>query len=166
MGGYLTSLLQEFHKKGNYLWQLNSPTHGHMHVCSGRKSDSEVPSTGCKTQLLNASLVEKKITFEKKSRCSYFHKKLLESYPKLKEGGGCELMCTKFRSTSKLEILQPKGNTGHNVLDLKEMVASARIYVPPHQKDLSLEQTEQASLGSYSLTISILLYNTRLLLIY
>ena len=37
-------------------------------------------------------------------------------------------MGTKFRSTSKLEILLPKGNAGHNVLDLKEIVASARIY--------------------------------------
>jgi len=66
-----------------------------------------------------------KITFEKKSSCGYFHEKLLESYPKLKEGGGYELMCTKFRSTSKLEILQTKGNAGHNVLDLKEIVSSA-----------------------------------------
>lgn len=131
LGGYLTSLLQEFHKKGNYLWQLNSPIHGHMHVCSGRKSDSEVPSTGCKTQLLNASLVEKKITFEKKSTCSYFHEKLLESFPKLKEGGGYEPMRKQQVGTlvtSKLELFQPKGNAGY-VLDLKEMVASARIYV-------------------------------------
>jgi len=97
---------------------------------------------------LNASLGEKKITFEKKSSCSYFHEKLLESYRKLKEAGGYELMHTKFTSTSKLEILLPKGNAGHNVLDLKEIVASARIYVTPLQKDLSLEQTEEASLVS------------------
>jgi len=110
--------------------------------------DNEVPSTVYKTQFLNASLGEKKITFEKKSSCSYFHEKLLESYPKLKEAGGYELMHTKFRSTSKLEILLPKGNAGHNVLDLKEIVASVRIYLRPLQKDLSLEQTEEASLVS------------------
>jgi len=46
---------------------------------------------------------------------------------------------------SKLEILLPKGNAGHNVLDLKELVASARIYVRPLLKDLSLEQTEEVS---------------------
>lgn len=89
--------------------------------------DNEVPSTGYKTQLSNASLGEKKITFEKKSLCGYFHEKLLESYSKLKDAGGYELMRTKFRSTRKLEIFQPKGNAGHNVLDLKEMVASAKI---------------------------------------
>ena len=50
-------------------------------------------------------------------------------------------MRTKFRSSSKLEILQHKGNAGHNVLDLKEMVSSARIYARPLQKDLSLEET-------------------------
>ena len=116
--------------------------------------DNEVPSNGYKTQLSNASLGEKKITFEKKSLCSYFHEKLLESYPKLKEGGGYELMRTKFRSTSKLEILQPKGNAGHNVLDLKEMVASARIYVRSLQNDLSLEQIEHASLVSSPLIIT------------
>ena len=64
--------------------------------------DNEVLSTVYKIQLLNASLGEKKITFEKKSSCSYFHEKLLESYPKLNEAGGYELMRTKFRSTSKL----------------------------------------------------------------
>ena len=120
--------------------------------------DNEVPSNGYKTQLSNASLGEKKITFEKKSSCNYFHEKLLESYPKLKEGGGYELMRTKFRSTSKLEILQPKGNAGHNVLDLKEMVASARIYVRPLQNDLSLEQIEHASLVSSPLIITSSLY--------
>jgi len=56
-------------------------------------------------------------------------------------------MRTKFRSTGKLEILLPKGNAGH-MLDLKEIVASARIYVRPLLKDLSLEQTEEASLVS------------------
>ncbi|XP_068731710.1 uncharacterized protein [Montipora capricornis] len=120
----------------------------HTFICLGRMRDNEVPSNGYKTQLSNASLGEKKITFEKKSSCNHFHEKLLESYPKLKEGGGYELMRTKFRSTSKLEILQPKGNAGHNVLDLKEMVASARIYVRPLQNDLSLEQIEHASLSS------------------
>ena len=120
--------------------------------------DNEVPSNGYKTQLSNASLGEKKITFEKKTLCNYFHEKLLESYPKLKEGGGYELMRTKFRSTSKLEILQPKGNAGHNVLDLKEMVASARIYVRPLQNDLSPEQIEHASLVSSPLIITSSLY--------
>lgn len=69
-------------------------------------------------------------------------------------------MRTKFRSTSKLEILQPKGNGGHNVLDLKEMVSSAKIYVRPLQKDLSLEQTGQPSLVSSLLIMtSFLLYH-------
>ena len=69
-------------------------------------------------------------------------------------------MHTKFRSTSKLEILQPKGNGGHNVLDLKEMVSSAKIYVRPLQKDLSLEQTGQQSLVSSLLIMtSFLLYH-------
>ena len=69
-------------------------------------------------------------------------------------------MRTKFRSTSKLEILQPKGNGGHNVLDLKEMVSSAKIYVRPLQKYLSLEQTGQPSLVSSLLIMtSFLLYH-------
>ena len=132
----------------------------HTFVSLGRMSDNEVPSTAYKSQLSGASLGEKKITFEKKSSCGYFHEKLLESYPKLKEGGGYKLMRTKFRSTSKLEILQPKGNGGHNVLDLKEMVSSAKIYVRPLQKDLSLEQTGQPSLVSSLLIMtSFLLYH-------
>ena len=134
----------------------------HTFVCLGRMSDNEVPSTGYKSQLSSGSLGEKKITFEKKSLCGYFHEKLLESYPRLKEGGGYELMRTKFRSTSKLEILQPKGNGGHNVLDLKEMVSSAKIYVRPLQKDLSLEQTEQPSLVSSLLIITSFLYHNML----
>lgn len=135
-------------------------------VCLGQMSDNGVPSTGYKSQLSSASLGEKKITFEKKSSGGYFHEKLLESYLKLKEGGDCELISTKFRSTSKLEILQPRGNGGHNVLDLKEMVSSAKIYVRPLQKELSLEQTGQPSLVSSLLIITSFLYHNMLLLIH
>ena len=111
----------------------------HTFLFLGRRSDNETPSPNYRRQLIEAGLGEKKITFEKKGPCSYFHEKLLENYPRLREAGGYELLQTKFRSTSKLEVVAPKGNSGHNVYDLKEMMAAAKVYLRPLQKDLNLE---------------------------
>ena len=87
-----------------------------------------------KSQVLATNPSGQVCHLEKKSLCGFFYEELLESYPKLKEGGGYELMRAKFRSTSKLEILQPKGNGGHNMLDLKEMMSSLKFMSGPLER--------------------------------
>ena len=114
-----------------------------MFVCLAKTTDSESPSPNYKQQLNQAGMGEKKLVFEKNTSCSYFHDKLLEAFPKILKEGGYELLRAKYRSTSKLEILQPKSRSGHNVSDLKEMIASAKVYIRPIQRDLSLEPAVQ-----------------------
>lgn len=106
-----------------------------------------------KVQLLEAGIGEKKITFEKKGSCSYFHDKLLATFPKLQDRGGYELLRTQYRSTTKLEILSPRAAAGYNVFDLKEAVASAKIYVRPLQKDLDLKSLKVKQLSLVSLNL-------------
>ncbi len=104
--------------------------------------DNETPNQNYKKQLANAGLGEKKVVFKKNSSTSYFHETLLENFPRLRDGGGYELLRTQHRSTTKLEILHPKQNAGYNVLHLKEDIASAKIYIRPLQRDLNLEPLE------------------------
>ena len=91
----------------------------HLFVCLAKTNDSESPTPNYRQQLNQAGMGEKKLVFEKNTSCSYFHDKLLEAFPKILKGGGYELLRTIYRSTSKLEILQPKSRSGHNVSDLK-----------------------------------------------
>ena len=83
-------------------------------------------------------VLEKKKIFKKNGSCSYFLETLLENYPRLRDGGGYELLRTQHRSTTRLEILHLTPAAGY-VLHLKEAIASAKIYVRPLQKDLNLE---------------------------
>ena len=110
----------------------------HIFVCLGKTIDLETPNQAYKKQLQSAGLGEKKLFSKKNSSCSYFHDTLLENYPRLRDGGGYELLCTKHRSTTQLEILNPRQTAGYNVFHLKEDIASAKVYVKPLQWDLNL----------------------------
>ena len=111
----------------------------HIFVCLGNVTDNEAPNQRYKKMLQDAGLGEKKIIFKKNGSCSYFHETLLENYPRLRDGGGYELLRTQHRSTTRLEILHLRPAAGYNVLHLKEAIASAKVYVRPLQKDLNLE---------------------------
>lgn len=127
-------------RKRKYQSTLKLPnTWTHIFVCLGKVSDNDTPNQTYKKTLQDAGLGERKITFKKNGSCSYFHETLLENYPRLRDGGGYELLRTRHRSTIKLEILYPRQTAGYNVLHLKEAIASAKIYVRPLQRDLNLE---------------------------
>jgi hypothetical protein len=91
-------------------------------ACPSKTDDCETPNHGYRVELKEAGVGEKKITFENKAGCSYFHSKLLESFPQLDNCGGYELMRTQHRSTLKLEVLKPRKNEGYNVFHLKDKI--------------------------------------------
>lgn len=136
-----TQRTQRKRKVPSYVKLPNTWTH--LFLCVAKTTESESPSPNYKQQLNQAGIGEKKLVFEKNTLCPYFHDKLLEAFPNILQGGGYELLRTKYRSISKLEILQPKSRSGHNVSDLKEMIASAKVYIRPIQRDLSLEPAVQ-----------------------
>ena len=64
------------------------------------------------------------------------HCSLIEVFPRLKEGGGYELL--KANQSRMLEVI-PSPSEGYTVSYLKDVVGQGRIYVRPIQRDLSLE---------------------------
>ena len=114
----------------------------HIFVCLAKTIDREAPNQSYKKELGAAGLGEKKIVFKKNSSCLYFHKTILENFPRFRDGRGCELLHTQHRSTTRLEILHPRQTAGYNVFHLKEDIASAKIYIRPLQRDLDLDPDE------------------------
>ena len=123
-------------KKGNY--QLVLPnTWTHRFMCLSNPSQCTVPTPEQKRKLQDAGLGDKKITFGKSKSPSYFHNELLKSFTKLSNAGGYELLRSTSSNISQLEVIQT--NPNYNVMDLKTAVTSAKIYIRPIQRELSLE---------------------------
>ena len=84
-----------------------------------------------------AGLGEKE-SFQKDGNAEHVQKKLIESYPVLKECGGYEIMRSVVGSCKLLEVLLvPPG--GYNVPYLKSCLLQAKGYIRRIQKQLSLE---------------------------
>ena len=82
-----------------------------------------------------SGLGEKKIVFRKNGKGCHIHEKLLENFPKPKDGGGYELLGTKERGRHLKLIPYPRL---HYWLSKKYSQSQAKAYVPPFQKNLSL----------------------------
>ena len=67
-----------------------------------------------------------------------FHEDLLDAFPKLREGGGYELLRTAEGNTKLLDVI-PVPPGGYTASFLKDIVMQAKVYIRPVQKDLSLE---------------------------
>lgn len=64
-----------------------------------------------------------------------FHGLLLDTFPKLRDAGGFELLRCK-PNTRELEVIAPRISSNPRLL--KRSVANSRIYIRPIQRDLSL----------------------------
>ena len=94
------------------------------------------PTCKEKLALAMADLGEKKIAFNKNGKGCHIHEKLLETFPKLKDGGGYELLRTEDGRRHLILIPCPLG--GYTVDYLKSVLSQAKAYVRPIQKNLSL----------------------------
>ena len=106
--------------------------------------------------LVEASLGEKKITFtDIDCNGEEYRKKITESFPKLLEGGGYELLrcCNNSRS---LQILSPIALTSPK--STRDLVGRSKVYIRPVQKDLdtSTSSTEDFQFKCVS-TINIVI---------
>ena len=68
------------------------------------------------------------------------------TFPKLKEGGGYELLKCLPNSRSLEQLQVPNG--GHSPESLRRPVGRARIYIRPLQRDLPLDTHSQVSSNS------------------
>ena len=109
-------------------------THGF--VCLSKTCDNQTPSCKEKVELTMAGLGEKKVLFDKNGKWSHINKTLLEAFPKLKDGGGYEILRTADGRKQLIVVPCPPG--GYTITYLKGVLNQAKAYVRPIQKSLSL----------------------------
>lgn len=119
--------------------KLNSWTH--KFFCLAETEEAKVPSSSIqRNELVLAGLGERKVTISD-INCSpqEFQETLLTVFPKLRSGGGFELLkCTA--STRLLELIPFCISNSPSLL--RSWIGTARIYLRPIQLNLDLTPTE------------------------
>jgi len=93
-------------------------------------------------QLLQAGLGDKNISFVESADAEDLHYDLLEAFPKLKSGGGYELMRTSDRGNRSLAVI-PCPSSGYTIAYLRSVAGQAKVYIRPLQKDLDLSPIDE-----------------------
>ena len=119
--------------------KLNSWTH--KFYCLAESEETRVPSSSMqRNELVLAGLGERKVTVADVD-CSpqEFQETLLTVFPKLRKGGGFELLkCSA--STRQLEVIPFSISNSPSLL--RSWIGTARIYLRPIQLNLDLTPTE------------------------
>jgi len=100
------------------------------------------PSPMDRGQLLQAGLGDKNISFVESADAEDLHYDLLEAFPKLKSGGGYELMRTSDRGNRTLAVI-PCPSSGYTIAYLRSVAGQAKVYIRPLQKDLDLSPIDE-----------------------
>ena len=69
---------------------------------------------------------------------SDFYDSIIRAYPKLSSGGGFELLRSCDGNIKELAVIPPPSG-GYTVSYLKSIMAQAKVYIRPLQRNLSLE---------------------------
>lgn len=121
--------------------QLHSYTH--LFCCLDDKNVELVPNRCVKQRLAAAGLGEKRLTFQGiQTNPEEFREFLLAAYPKLRQGGGFELLKISGTTRSRELVLIPCPNDGYHVRYLKEPqthIGHATIFIRPLQRNLNLD---------------------------
>ena len=110
----------------------------HNFLCLAYTSDDLVPSNMAKANLIRAGLGLKEITFALHGGSSDFHEEIIKAFPKLKNGGGYELLRTSDGNNRLLLVIPPLPG-GYTASYLKSIMAQSKVYIRPLQQDLSME---------------------------
>ena len=103
-------------------------------VCLADKDQHHVlSSVGAKEILVQAGLGEKKVELYEDFSAYEFQQKIIQSFPKLQNAGGFELMrcIANSRQLEPISVMVAK-----SPLLLKKVIGNGRIYVRPIQKNL------------------------------
>ena len=109
----------------------------HKFVCLGYRDQDRIPSTDAeKEELYQAGLGERELEFESLDlNQAEYREKILEAFPRLRDGGGFQLLKGIANSRS-MEVLSSAVHTSPGLL--KQRVGVSRTYVRPVQRDLDL----------------------------
>ncbi|XP_026101665.1 uncharacterized protein LOC113073000 isoform X1 [Carassius auratus] len=133
-------------KRPASLWSIkpsSTTSYTHKFFCMSSRKDDEVPSLSYKETLTAAGMGERKIVFpDKLCSASDFSAQLVHHYPKLRDGGGYELLHIVGSTRSKVLEVLPCPKNGYSpmyLLSAEAGLGKATIYIRPLQKDLCLE---------------------------
>ncbi len=122
-------------------------TWAHTFVCLANVGQDIVPDSNERANLQIAGLGEHKLQLPIDSDSDDIYDELIAIFPKLRGGGGFELLKTHERSKVLCEIEVPPA--GYTVAYLKAVLHNAKAFVRPLQRDLSLEpEKEEVSIIS------------------
>lgn len=96
------------------------------------------PALDHRINLKNAGLGEAEISFRKDGNAEHFHENILDTFPKLKDCGGYEVLRTAERSSHKLDVI-PCPLEGYSINILKECLNQAKgcdLSMEPEEKNL------------------------------
>ncbi len=113
----------------------------HKFVCLAYRDQERIPTVDAdKEELYQAGLGEKEIAFETLEMSQVeFRNLLLEHFPRLKEGGGFQLL-KGLPNSRNMEVLSMAVHTSPALL--KQRVGASRTYIRPVQRDLDLTAVE------------------------
>ena len=109
----------------------------HQFVCLAKTGQVSPPTAFEKAELLAAGLGEKTVSVPEYGESWELHEELLYTFPKLKDGGGYELLRSLEANTRVLRVIPcPPG--GYTAIFLKSVVSQAKLYIRPIQCHLNL----------------------------
>ena len=110
----------------------------------GRCNESVTPDRARHEELTSAGLGKMRLVFPNRKASHWELQEFLESkYPKLKAGGGFEVLRAHGGGGGQRSlILLPTGHEGYSVPYLKERLNSAVAYIRPLQADLDESEHE------------------------
>ena len=129
------------------------PTWTHTYVCLAHPDDDTVPDSRERATLKLAGLGEKRFAVDVCGGGQEFYDELLFQYPKLRDGGGYELLRVPEGGGRDLEVIKvPEG--GYCTEYLRAVVHSAKLFIRPLQKALDLKpQTAEVSITTTILMV-------------
>ena len=120
------------------------PTWTHTFVCLSNPEQNYVPDSDERGQLQLAGLGEKKISLLADSGSYDIYSELQFQFPKLKDGGGFEMLRVTEGGGKTLQVIAMPEH-GYSVPYLRAVIHHAKIYLRPLQKKLSTEEEHDTS---------------------
>ncbi|XP_034095626.1 uncharacterized protein LOC117561984 isoform X4 [Gymnodraco acuticeps] len=126
---------------------LSGPAHlhsyTHLFCCLEDKNAALVPNRYAKERLAAAGFGEKRLTFKgSHTDSNEFLEFLMDAYPKLRNGGGFELLKISGTTRSRHLIVIPCPNEGYYVRYLKDpqtQIGHSTVFIRPMQRTLNLD---------------------------
>ena len=118
-------------------------TWAHTFVCLSHPDDTEPPDASERAKLLLAGLGERKVNLIAHGD---IREDLLTEYPKLRAGGGFELL--RLKAPRELDVIPiPRG--GYTVQYLKTVIQNAKVYIRPIQAPLDVTIESELEVSSH-----------------